>query len=88
VAKSSGLEWLIEIVLATVPVREATDKQLVRLPTGDGMALVFRRSAEEPARCPLEIAEGRKHLARRICDRWSGVPSLCVAGDTFPPHLD
>ena len=20
--------------------------------------------------------------------RWSGVPSLCVAGDTFPPHLD
>jgi len=51
------LNQLIEIVLATAPVREATDEQLVRLPTGDGMALVFHRSAEEPARCALEIAE-------------------------------
>jgi TolB-like protein/Tfp pilus assembly protein PilF/class 3 adenylate cyclase len=51
------LNQLTEIVLATTPVREATDEQLVRLPTGDGMALVFRRSAEEPARCALEIAE-------------------------------
>jgi TolB-like protein/Flp pilus assembly protein TadD len=56
------LNQLIEIVLATTTVREATDEQLVRLPTGDGMALVFRRSAEEPARCALEIAEAlQKH---------------------------
>src|SRR5438105_12506001 len=56
------LNQLTEIVLATAPVREATDEQLVRLPTGDGMALVFRRSAEEPARCALEIAEAlQKH---------------------------
>src|SRR5438034_9376366 len=56
------LNQLVEIVLATTPVREATDEQLVRLPTGDGMALVFRRSAEEPARCALEIAEAlQKH---------------------------
>ncbi len=51
------LNQLTAIVLATAPVREATDEQLVRLPTGDGMALVFRHSAEEPARCALEIAE-------------------------------
>ena len=56
------LNQLTEIVLATTPVREATDEQLVRLPTGDGMALVFRRSAEEPARCALEVAEAlQKH---------------------------
>src|ERR1700758_3121250 len=56
------LNQLTEIVLATTPVREATDEQLVRLPTGDGMALVFRNSSEEPARCALEIAEAlRKH---------------------------
>src|SRR5207237_4238004 len=56
------LNQLVEIVLATTPVREATDEQLVRLPTGDGMALVFRHSAEEPARCALEIAEAlQKH---------------------------
>src|SRR3954465_5619359 len=56
------LRQLTDIVLATTPVREANDEQLVRLPTGDGVALVFRHSAEEPARCALEIAEAlRKH---------------------------
>src|SRR6516165_10114616 len=56
------LNQLTEIVLATTPVRDATAEQLVRLPTGDGMALVFRHSAEEPARCALEFAEAlRKH---------------------------
>ncbi len=56
------LRQLTEVVLATAQVREAPDEQLVRLPTGDGMALVFRHSAEEPARCALEIAEAlRKH---------------------------
>jgi TolB-like protein/class 3 adenylate cyclase/Tfp pilus assembly protein PilF len=33
------------------------DGQLVRLPTGDGMALVFRHSPEQPARCALEISQ-------------------------------
>src|SRR3954447_25554806 len=56
------LAELTKIVLGTAQVREAKDEQLVRLPTGDGMALVFRHSAEEPARCALEIAEAlRKH---------------------------
>jgi TolB-like protein/Tfp pilus assembly protein PilF len=53
---------LTKIVLGTAQVRDSTDEQLVRLPTGDGMALDFRHSAEEPARCALEIAEAlRKH---------------------------
>src|SRR5436309_2570649 len=51
------LHQLTEIVLGTAQVREASEEQLVRLPTGDGMALVFHHSAEEPARCALEIAE-------------------------------
>ncbi len=56
------LNQLTEIVLATSQVRESTDERLVRLPTGDGMALVFHHSAEEPARCALEIAEAlQKH---------------------------
>src|SRR5947209_3663308 len=56
------LNQVTEIVLATAQVRDSTDEQLVRLPTGDGMALVFHHSAEEPARCALEIAEAlRKH---------------------------
>ena len=60
--QNERLNQLTEIVLATTPVREATDERLVRLPTGDGMALVFRHGAEEPARCALEIAEAlQKH---------------------------
>src|SRR3982751_1210474 len=56
------IDELTSIVLATAQVRQSTKEQLVRLPTGDGMALVFRRSAEEPARCALEIAEAlQKH---------------------------
>ena len=56
------LGHLTSIVLETAQVSESTDEQLVRLPTGDGVALVFRRSVEEPARCALEIAEAlQKH---------------------------
>src|SRR6266576_7039427 len=51
---------LTDIVLTTAQVREATNEQLVRLPTGDGMALVFRNSAEEPAKCALEITQALK----------------------------
>jgi hypothetical protein len=54
------LSQLTEMVLATAQVREAPDEQLVRLPTGDGMALVFRHSSEEPARCALEVAQALK----------------------------
>jgi TolB-like protein len=54
------LRQLTDIVLATAQVREATNEQLIRLPTGDGMALVFRNSAEESARCALEITQALK----------------------------
>src|ERR1700692_2495587 len=54
------LRRLTDIVLATTNVREATNEQLVRLPTGDGMALVFRNSPEEPVGCALEIAQALK----------------------------
>ena len=54
------LRQLTDIVLATPQVSEATNEELVRLPTGDGMALVFRNSSEEPARCALEMARALK----------------------------
>src|SRR5207237_1954029 len=34
--------------------------KLVRLPTGDGMALVFRNSPEAPVQCALELSTGLK----------------------------
>ena len=54
------LRQLTELVLASPQVAKSTNEQLVRLPTGDGMALVFRNSSEEPARCALEIAQALK----------------------------
>jgi hypothetical protein len=52
------LRQLTDIVLATAQVVRATNEELVRLPTGDGMALVFRNSSEEPARCALADGNG------------------------------
>ena len=51
------LQELNQIVRATECFRaaEASDK-LIRVPTGDGMALLFFRSPEEPVRCALEIS--------------------------------
>ena len=54
------LNQLTEVVLETAQVQAAPNEQLIRLPTGDGMALVFRHSSEEPARCALEVAEALK----------------------------
>src|ERR1700757_3905020 len=40
------------------------DGQLVRLPTGDGMALVFRQNPEQPVRCALEISQALKNYPK------------------------
>jgi len=54
------LRQLTDLVLATPQVCEAQNEDLVRLPTGDGMALVFWNSLEEPAQCALEMARALK----------------------------
>src|SRR5262245_53725697 len=55
------LQSLNQIVRATKTFRgaEASGK-LIRVPTGDGMALLFFRSPEEPLRCALEISRTLK----------------------------
>jgi TolB-like protein len=52
------LELLSRIVRDTNQFREAdVAGRLIRLATGDGMALVFFNSVEAPVKCALEIAE-------------------------------
>jgi len=62
------LEKLREIVRATETFRAAQgDGKLIRLPTGDGGALVFQASPEAPVKCAVEIArELKKHPALRV----------------------
>jgi TolB-like protein/class 3 adenylate cyclase/Tfp pilus assembly protein PilF len=51
------LQELNQLVRSTECFRAAeTGGKLIRLPTGDGMALLFFHSPEEPARCALEIS--------------------------------
>jgi TolB-like protein/Tfp pilus assembly protein PilF len=56
--QSEALHELKEIVRNTDTVREAEAAgQLIRLPTGDGMALVFTSSVEAPVECALQISQ-------------------------------
>src|SRR5437868_10074114 len=62
------LEKLREIVRATETFRAAQrEGKLMRLPTGDGGALVFHTSPEAPVKCAMEIArELKKHPEVRV----------------------
>src|SRR5437660_8810283 len=52
---------LSDVVRETEQFRSAeAEGKLVRLPTGDGMALVFRNSPEAPVQCALELSKGLK----------------------------
>lgn len=56
--QSEALQELNQIVRNTEAAREAEAAgQLIILPTGDGMALVFTGSVEGPAECALEVSQ-------------------------------
>src|SRR3982750_851819 len=56
--QSEQLQTLRQIVRGTEQFRLAeAEGKLLRLPTGDGGALVFRTSPEAPALCALEISK-------------------------------
>src|SRR5881394_2087272 len=60
--QSERLQRLREIARATEQFRAAeAEGKLLRLPTGDGGALVFRDSPEEPVACALEIGKALKN---------------------------
>src|SRR6266567_1496974 len=60
--QSEILDELNEVVRSSEQVRLAQEaRALLRLPTGDGVALIFRSSPEAPAQCALEIARALKN---------------------------
>ncbi len=59
--QSELLRELNDIVSNTKQFRAAEEEgELIRLPTGDGMALVFRDHPEAPAQCAVEISQALK----------------------------
>jgi TolB-like protein/Tfp pilus assembly protein PilF len=66
--QSEQIQKLKEIVRGTQEVRKAeAEGKLLRLPTGDGGALVFRNSSEAPVLCAMEISrELKRHPELRV----------------------
>jgi TolB-like protein/class 3 adenylate cyclase len=66
--QSEQIQKLKEIVRGTQQFRLAeAEGKLIRLPTGDGGALVFRTNPEAPVLCALEISkELKKHPELRV----------------------
>src|SRR6516162_971909 len=63
--ESEILEQLNQIVRETPHFREAEAAgKLIRLSTGDGMALVFSNSPQAPVECALEISKALKKYPR------------------------
>ena len=59
------VDELNQIVRKTNQFRKSeTEGKLIRLPSGDGMALVFFQTLEEPIHCALEVARALKNHAR------------------------
>jgi TolB-like protein/class 3 adenylate cyclase/Tfp pilus assembly protein PilF len=73
------VEELNEIVRSSEQFRKAeAANRILKIPTGDGMALVFYKSPEEPAQCAVEISRALKdnaHLQVRM-----GIHSGPVSG--------
>src|SRR2546426_2681292 len=66
--QSEQLQKLKQIVRGAEQFRAAeAEGKLLRLPTGDGGALVFRNNPEAPVMCALEISkELKNHLELRV----------------------
>src|SRR5438445_3821640 len=59
------VDELNQIVRASEQFRKAeAANRILKIPTGDGMALVFYRSPEEPAQCAFEISRALKDNQR------------------------
>ena len=73
------LDTLNQIIRSTDQFREAeTAGRLIKIPTGDGMALVFYTSPETPVECALEIA--RADIAHPELELRMGIHSGPVSG--------
>ena len=80
-------EELTEIVRDTEQVRIAKEAgKLIRLPAGDGMALVFFDSPEAPVRCAIEISKRLKEYPQlKLRDRKSTRLNSSHSGESRMP---
>src|SRR5438552_2558027 len=76
----AAIEKLNQIVQSTDEFRQAeSENRLIKLATGDGMALIFYHSPEDPVECALEISRAIKEQHSNLRLRM-GVHSGPVSG--------
>src|SRR5438876_8152415 len=76
----AAIEKLNQIVQSTDEYRKAeSENRLLKIATGDGMALIFYRSPEDPVECALEISRALKEQHSNLRLRM-GVHSGPVSG--------
>src|SRR5438309_6628342 len=76
----AAIEKLNQIVQSTDEFRQAeSENRLIKLATGDGMALIFYHSPEDPVECALEISRAVKEQHSNLRVRM-GVHSGPVSG--------
>ena len=64
-AQRAAIDELNEVVRESEQFQKAeAEARLIKIPTGDGMALVFYKSPEEPVECALEISRVLKEHPR------------------------
>ena len=75
----AAIEELNRIVRASEQFQRAEAAgRLIKIPTGDGMALVFYTSPEAPAQCAVEISRALKNI--RACNfGWESTADRLVA---------
>src|SRR6266481_7315810 len=74
------IEKLNQIVQSTDEFRKAeSENRLIKLATGDGMALIFYHSPEDPVECALEISRAIKEQHSNLRVRM-GVHSGPISG--------
>ena len=83
--QSNQIQTLREIVRGTEQFKKAeAEGKLLRLPTGDGGALVFRSSLEAPVLCSLEISKALKSHPELKVRMIEEIKKKAV-GDFVPP---
>src|SRR5256714_10640048 len=56
------IDWLNQVVRGSKEFRKAASAdRLIKIPTGDGMALIFYDSPEQPVNCAVEISHALKN---------------------------
>jgi class 3 adenylate cyclase len=84
--QSEVLAQLNQVVRATAHFQKAeAEGKLIRLATGDGMALIFFNNAEAPVKCAMEISQALQSYPS--IQLRMGVHSGPISRNRTVPHL-